>query len=107
DEDQATSPVRLRDVISLNVPVAVNAWVLPTATLAGSGVTAIDTSSASVTVRAAVPVTPSFAVIVAAPFFKPVARPCESSAFEICATSVSDEDQVTSPVRSRDDVALN
>jgi hypothetical protein len=63
--------------LSLNVPVAVNCCVPPTATLAGFGVTAIDTSVGAVTVSCAVPeMVPDFAVIVTGPpAFTPVARP--------------------------------
>jgi len=55
-------------VPSLNVPVAVNCWVVPNATVAADGLTAIEISTAAVTVRFADPlIEPDVAVIVAFP----------------------------------------
>ena len=63
---------------SLNVPVAANCLVVPTAMLELAGVTAIDTSVAAVTVSEAVPLTdPDVAVIVVVPPVTPAASPLE------------------------------
>ena len=51
EELQVTDDVRSRVVVSENVPVAVNCWVVPAAMLGLSGRTEIDTSVAVVTVR--------------------------------------------------------
>jgi hypothetical protein len=77
-------------LLSLNVPVAVNCLVVPTAMLEFAGVTAIETSDAAVTVRDAVPLTPAdAAVMVAVPVPVLLANPVES----ILATEVEEEDQ--------------
>ncbi len=61
---------------SLNVPVAVNCWVVPRGIEAESGFTAIDTKIAGVTVSVVEPVTdPMVAVISAVPCPTLVARP--------------------------------
>jgi len=79
-------------LLSLNVPVAVNCLVVPTAMLEFAGVTAIETRLAPVIVSDAVPVTePELAVIVATPVPTLVARPVESAV----AMDEDDEDQVT------------
>lgn len=55
-------------VPSLNVPTAVNCWVVPKATVGVDGFTAIETSTAGVTVRVPDPVIePEVAVIVTLP----------------------------------------
>jgi hypothetical protein len=65
DDAQRVSSVTSRIDWSLNVPVAVSCRVWPFGSLGFAGVTAIDTSSASVTVKATVPViVPLCAVIV-------------------------------------------
>jgi len=67
-DPQLTWLVRFCVLPSVNVPVAVNCWELPSATDGVGGVTAIDTNAAVVTVRAAEPETePTLAVIVVAP----------------------------------------
>lgn len=79
-------------LLSLNVPVAVNCFVVPTAMLEFAGVTAIETRLAPVIVSDAVPVTePELAVIVATPVPTLVTRPVESAV----AMDEDDEDQVT------------
>lgn len=63
-------------VPSLNVPVAVNCWVPPTASVGAKGVIAIETNVPVPTVRVVVPLTPELeAVIVTTPLFFPSARP--------------------------------
>jgi len=78
---------------SLNVPVAVYCFVVPTAMLElAVVVTAIETSVAAETVSEAVPLTdPEAAVIVDVPVPTPVATPLRS----IWAAEVEDELQVT------------
>jgi hypothetical protein len=79
-------------LLSLKVPVAVNAFVVPTAMLELAGVTAIDTRLAPVTVRDVVPVTlPEAAVIVVVPALALLANPLAS----IVATEPVVELQVT------------
>ena len=76
EEVQSTEAVRSCTLESLNVPVAVNCFVVPTAMLPLAGVTTIDTSVADVTVREAVPlIDPEVAVIVAVPVPTPAASP--------------------------------
>src|SRR6186713_685444 len=66
-----------------------------------AGVTSMETSVAAETVSVVEPETaPDVAVIVLEPTSAPVARPSEPAAFEIVATAVSDELQVTAVVRS-------
>ena len=76
--------------------MAVNCWVSPLATLGLAGVTAIDWSTAAVTVSTVEPLTPpSVALIVEVPVATAVARP----AAVIVATEVVAEAQVTWLVR--------
>ena len=73
-------------LLSLNVPVAVNCLMAPTAMLEFAGVTAIETKFAPVNVRDAVPLTePEVAVMVATPVPRLVARPVESTPPRITA----------------------
>ena len=79
-------------LLSLNVPVAANCFVVPTAMLEFAGVTEIETRLAPVIVSDAVPETePEVAVIVVTPVPTLVARPVESAV----AIDEDDEDQVT------------
>ena len=81
---------------SVKVPVAVNCCVRPLAIVGFAGVTAIDVTTAAVTVSVVVPLTlPEVAVIVVDPAASVVARPV----VEIVATAMFDEVQVTEPVR--------
>jgi hypothetical protein len=96
DEFHVTRFVRVRVEPSENVPIAVNCWVRPLATLGSAGVVAIDTSVVLTTDSVVSPVTaPSVAVIVDEPVatvdIKPVA--------EMVATDVFDEVQMTELVR--------
>ena len=78
------------------MPVAVNCWVFPAATDAVVGDTAMETSTAAVTVIVAVPeIKPDAAVMVVSPVATAVARPEE----EMVATEVFDDDHVTELVR--------
>ena len=79
-------------LLSLNVPVAVNCFVVPTAMLEFAGVTAIETRVAEVTVSVAVPlIPPDVAVMVEVPGPVLLANPVAS----MVATEVEEEDQVT------------
>ena len=81
---------------SESVPVAVNCWVRPLATLGLAGVTAIDWSTAGVTVITVEPLMPlSAALIVEVPVPTAVARP----AAVIVATEVVADAHVTWLVR--------
>ncbi len=102
-------------VLSENVPVARNCWLVPFAMLGLVGEIAIDTSVAGVTVRVVDPVTlPDDAVIIVLPTALPLACPglyivdvsCVDVPEETAVASttvamfVSDEAQVTEAVRS-------
>jgi hypothetical protein len=88
--------VRFSVELSENVPVAVNAFVSPLATLGSDGVTAIDSRIAALTVNVVEPVTPSsVALIVDVPVATPVATP----AVVIVATDVVADAHVTWLVR--------
>src|ERR1035441_330859 len=79
DELHAAVLVRVCVLASLYVPVAVNGCVVPTAIEAFPGVTAIDTSTAAVTVSVVEPVMlPSVALMLEAPFATLVASPAAS-----------------------------
>ena len=81
------------------VPVAVNCWVLPCAIDATAGETEMLTSTAVVTVSAAVPeMRPEVAVMVVAPVPTPVATPWEPDVFDTVAVAIKDEDHVTESV---------
>src|ERR1700729_2008196 len=68
DEVHVTDAVRFCVELSVYVPVAVNCWVVPSVMLGLSGVIAMDTSVAAVTVNPVEPeIVPSVALIVAAP----------------------------------------
>ena len=72
-----------------------------------TGVTAIETNVAAVTVRMLVPLTkPDVAVIVVTPVPAPVARPFEPGALLTVAAAGSSELHVTDVVRSCVDVSL-
>lgn len=92
EEVQTTTPVMSWVEESLNVPVAVNCFVVSTAMLELAGVTAMETRVAAETVSDDVPLTdPDVAVIVAVPVPTPVATPLTSTD----ATEVNEELQVT------------
>src|SRR6266478_5496450 len=76
DDAHVAEFVRFCVLLSLYIPVAVNCRLLPTATIAGFGVTAIDTSVAGVTVSSVEPVMfPLVAEIADVPVPTVVARP--------------------------------
>ena len=84
-------------LLSENVAVAANCWPTPFGTDGLVGVTAIERSTAAVTVSVAVPVTlPELAAMVVVPAALPLARP----AALIVALPGSDETQATLPLRS-------
>jgi hypothetical protein len=83
--------------LSDNVPVAVNCFVSPLATLGFAGVTAIDCTTGAVTVSVVDPlILPSVALIDDVPMVRESARP----AAEIVATAVVADCHVTMLVRS-------
>jgi hypothetical protein len=101
DELQFTWPVISRLDPSLKVPVAANGWLAPTATEAGEGVSAIDTSVALLTVSVAVPTFPeNTAEIVLVPDCTPVACPAVLTALLIVAAAEFEDVQFTTVVRS-------
>ena len=80
--------------------MAVNCWVLPAAIEAVAGATVIVTSTAGVTVKAAVPeMSPDAAVMVLAPVATPVASPWEPEVLETVAAEVFEDDHVAVVVR--------
>ncbi len=92
DEVQETDEVRFSVDLSENVPVAVNCSVSPAGRLVLTGVTAIDWSTAAVTVRPVEPeIVPRVADIVTGPGETAVANPV----LQIVAQVVSEEAQVT------------
>jgi hypothetical protein len=101
DEPQVTDDVMSCVVWSVKVPVAINCWVSPRAMLWFTGVTAIDTKTAGVTVSVAEgEVTPeNSAVISVEPTATDVARPFEPDVLLMVAIPVSDESQVANVVR--------
>jgi|SRR6266516_781043 len=63
-------------LLSLNVPVATNSWVVPAAAVGAAGVRVNDTRVPVPTVRVVLPLTPDAeAVIVTVPPFLPCAMP--------------------------------
>jgi hypothetical protein len=104
DVDQFTLAVMSCVVASVYVPIAVNCWLVPSGTDAWSGVTAIETSCAELTVTtvlAAIPVAGSEALIVAVPGATPFTSPLDGAAVETVATAGREVVQVTEEVRSR------
>ena len=96
DDAQMTEPVRFCVVPSVKVPVAVNCWVSPLARLELAGVTAMEATTAGVTVSVVVPLTlPSVAMMVEEPVVSVEARPL----LEIVTTVVFDDVQLTDAVR--------
>jgi hypothetical protein len=91
EEVQTTEAVTSCVLLSLNVPVALNCFVVPTAILEFAGVTTIEIKVAPEIVSDAVPLTdPALAVIVATPVPTLVARPVES----MVAMEEDEEDQL-------------
>lgn len=94
-----TDAVRFCVELSVYVPVAVNCRVVPSVMLGVSGVIAIDTSVAAVTVNPVEPeMLPSVAVIVAVPCPVELANPLNPGALLIDATAVSELLQFTEVV---------
>src|SRR5260370_31528199 len=91
-EVQATELVRFCVLVSLNVPVAENCWVVPLGIEGLAGVTAMDTREATRTDCRHAPVTlPDFSLMEALPVPAAVARP----AGLLLATVALSEGQVT------------
>ena len=104
EEAQVTWVVKFSVDLSENVPVAVNCSVSPVDRLVSTGVTAIDWSTAAVTVRPVEPeIEPSVADIVTGPGETAVANPV----LLIVAHVVSEEAQVTWLVRFSVDLSEN
>jgi len=83
DEVQTTTSETSCVLESLNVPVAVNCFVVSGAIVEFAGATAMETRLAPVTVSEAVPLTePEVAVIVAVPVLTPMANPLEFTVAE-------------------------
>jgi len=98
DELQVTVEVRFCDDPSLYVPVAVICVSVPSGTAAFAGVTAIESSTAAVTVSVVEPETlPTVAVMFVDPCFNVVANPPGEV---IVAYAAFDEDHVAVAVRS-------
>jgi hypothetical protein len=96
EDAHVTLVVRFCVELSLYVPVAVNCCVLPAATDGFTGVTAIDTSVAAVTVSVVLPeMAPLVALIVVLPAFRADAKP----ALLIVAVVVLEAAHVTLAVR--------
>ena len=92
EELHRTDAVMSWVVLSLNVPIAVNCFVLPMGIVELLGVTAIETILAAVTLREALPTTlPDAALTVVLPVPIEVARPLAS----MLATAEEADDQVT------------
>ena len=97
-EVHATPEVSICELLSVNVPIAVNCCVFPGRIEGLAGVTAIDTSVGAVTVRVVDTVTePEAAPILVLPCASVVASP----ELPIVATAVFEELHATEPVRSR------
>jgi hypothetical protein len=91
-EVHVTELVRFCVLLSVNVPVAVNCWVVPTATVRLTGVTAMETNIAPVTVSEADALTvPDVAVTIAVPVLALVPSPWVPAALLIAATAGADE----------------
>ena len=96
NEIQVTELVRFCVLVSLNVPVAVNCWVVPLGIEGLTGVTARDTSVAAVTVSVVEPVMlPDVACMLALPGLRADANPVAP----IVAAAVFEELQMTALVR--------
>ena len=87
--------------LSVNVPIAVNCCVVPSAIEGAAGVTAIDTNAAGATVSEAVPLTaPDVAIIVTVPCATVLASPFVGTESPIVATLPVPALQCTVAVRS-------
>jgi hypothetical protein len=101
DELQVTRFVRSCVVPSEKPPVAVNCCWMPFGTLAGVGVTTISCSTALVTVKTVLPLTPpEVAVMVVVPAAIKVAKPWLGDVLLMVAAAVFEELQVTEVVIS-------
>jgi hypothetical protein len=87
-DDHVTVLVRFCVLPSLNVPVAVNACIVPSAIDGVAGVIAIETRAAVVTVSVVVPLTePEVAVIAAVPCPTLLAKPALAASLLIVAAA--------------------
>ena len=101
EEDQLIDVVKFCVLPSVNVPVAVNCWLVPRAIAELVGVTAIVTSTAGPTVSVVEPLSPpQVLVIVEVPGVRLVTRPTLPALLLIVATAVFEELQAAEVVRS-------
>jgi hypothetical protein len=85
-EAHVTAEVMFIVLLSVNVPVAVNCCVVPSAIEGLAGVIVIEASAAAETLSVVAPVMPAeVALIVAAPALPVVTRPCDPPTLLICA----------------------
>jgi hypothetical protein len=100
DDFQVTTPVTSCTLPSEKVPVAVNCCAIPRGMLAFAGDTAIEVTTAEVTVRVVDPETaPRVAEIVVLPAASAFASPWVGMLVLIVTAAVLEEFQVTLPVR--------
>src|SRR5258708_32906349 len=98
---QVTEAVRSCVLLSVNVPLAVNACVVPSGMEVLTGFTAIESKAAGATVKVVSPLMlPAVAVIVLAPVLTPIASPCDPAPFPILATAPPPHLHVTEQLTS-------
>jgi hypothetical protein len=94
DELHSTVAVTSCTLLSLYEPVAKNCCVVPSAIAADCGVIAMESKTAGVTVKVAVPLTlPETALIVDVPVVRADANPCDPEASLIVAIFAEEEVQ--------------
>ena len=104
---QVTIAVRLPDDPSVYVPVAVNCWDLPRSTLGTDGAILIETRTAGVIVKVAVPeIEPEAAVMVVEPVASDCASPAVPGDTLMVATAGFDDVHCTEEVRSCVELSL-
>jgi hypothetical protein len=100
EDDHDASSVRSCVVLSVYLPVAVNACVVPFAMVGVAGVSSIETSVAVVTVNWVTAETPlSVAEMVTTPSVAPCANPSVAAELLMVATAGFEEFQATDVVR--------
>jgi hypothetical protein len=100
-EVQLAVLVRSCLLLSVNVPVAVNCWTVPSAIVGLAGVRAIDTSAAAPTLSVVEPeIEAKVAETLAVPVATPLASPCVPAALLIVAMAPLDELHCTELVMS-------
>ncbi len=100
DDFQVTTPVTFCTLPSEKFPVAVNCCAIPRGMLGLAGVTAIEVTTAEVTLRVVDPeIAPRVAEMLVLPAASAFASPCVGMLALIVAAAVFEEFQVTLPVR--------